>query len=351
MSKYKLSIIIPTYNAENYLLEAIGSVKNQSIGFENIELILVDDNSSDNTKSILEELNAKYENVKTIFLEENSGSPSKPRNIGIKNASSEYIMFLDNDDSYQGDFCEKMYSTIVSNDVDIVSCRNYDICGEKINKYHSILDKKDKFIYLNSIEEDTSLLSTTAMLIWNKIYKKSLFLKNDIQFPEGTLYEDVYFNLQAYINAHGIIYLNDYYGYNYNIRTESEDKSTSQDFKKENLFKFYNGLENIFNYLDNHGKYYKNFESEMLIGFIKWLLFTDCSSDEKLDLFRDFKKYYKRYSLFVRLYHIKLIPNMLINLGIKFISFNDVCFKILAGLLILFSNINYYFFQPIFLKT
>ena len=70
----------------------------------------------------------------------------------------------------------------------------------------------------------------------------------------------------------------------------------------------------------------------MLIGFTKWLLFTDCDLEEKLGFFRDFNKYYKRYSLFVRLYHIKLIPNMLINLGIKFISLNDVCFKILAGL-------------------
>ena len=238
MSSYKLSIIIPTFNAENYLFDAVESVKNQTLGFENIELILVDDNSTDNTKSILNDLSQTHENVKSIFLEENSGSPSKPRNIGIQKASSGYIMFLDNDDSYQEDFCEKMYSTITSNDADIVSCRNYDITNGKASKYYSVLDKKDKFIYLNSIEEDASLLSTTSMLIWNKIYKKSLFLDNDIQFPVGTLYEDVYFNLQAYLNARGIVYLNDYYGYNYNIRTEGENKSTSQDFKKENLIKF-----------------------------------------------------------------------------------------------------------------
>ena len=70
----------------------------------------------------------------------------------------------------------------------------------------------------------------------------------------------------------------------------------------------------------------------MLIGFTKWLLLTDCDTDEKLKLFKNFKKYYKRYSLFIRLYHIKLVPNMLINLGIKFISLNDACFKILVRL-------------------
>ena len=332
MNDYKLSIIIPTFNAENYLLDAIESVKNQTIGFENIELILVDDNSTDNTKSILEELSSNYRNVKSIFLEENSGSPSRPRNIGIESASSEYIMFLDNDDTYQETFCEKMYSTIVSYNAEIVTCRNYDIYGGKISKYHSILDNKDNLIILNSIEDDESLLSTTSMLIWNKIYKKSLFLENNIHFPTGTLYEDVYFNLQAYSNANKIIFLNDFYGYNYHIRTEGEDKSTSQDFKKENLIKFSNGLNNIFIYLEENEKIFRNFESEMLIGFTKWLLLTDCSCDNKLNLFGKFKKYYKRYDIFVRLYHIPLIQNILINLGIKFISLNDFSFKIICKL-------------------
>ena len=126
---YKLSIIIPTYNAENYLLEAINSIKNQSFGFENIEIILVDDNSSDNTKTILKELSQENENVKSIFLNDNSGTASQPRNVGIENASSPYIMFLDNDDIYYPKMCEEMYNAINDNGVDVVSCR-YDINSE-----------------------------------------------------------------------------------------------------------------------------------------------------------------------------------------------------------------------------
>ena len=100
----KISVIVPTYNARDYLMNAVNSVINQDFGFENIELILIDDNSSDGTKEVLKKLSEEYENIKTIFLEENSGSPSKPRNIGIRNAKSKYIMFLDNDDSYCEDF-------------------------------------------------------------------------------------------------------------------------------------------------------------------------------------------------------------------------------------------------------
>ena len=324
---YKISIIIPTYNAENYILNAINSLIYQTIGFNNLEVILVDDNSTDNTKKILEELSEKYENIKTIFLDENSGSPSKPRNIGIIKAKSEYIMFLDNDDSYCKDFCEKMYFTIQKYDADIVTCRNYDIINGKISKYHSILDKKDEFIELNSIEEDDTLLSTTSMLIWNKIYRKRLLEKHKIEFPIGTLYEDVNFNLKTFMNAKKIIFLNDYYGYNYNIRLDEKNKSTSQDFKKENLIKFYNGLKRIYEILEKENKHYENFESEMLIGFTKWLILTDCELDYKMKLFKDLKTHYKSFNLFLRLEHIPLLQNILINLGIKFFSLNDFFFK------------------------
>ena len=326
----KISVIVPTYNARDYLMNAVNSVINQDFGFENIELILIDDNSSDGTKEVLKKLSEEYENIKTIFLEENSGSPSKPRNIGIRNAKSKYIMFLDNDDSYCEDFCKKMYETIELYDADVITCRNYDINKRKIRKYHSILDKKDKFIKLNSIQEDDTLLSTTSMLIWNKIYKKELLLKNNIEFPSGALYEDVYFNIQVYNRAKDIIFLNDYYGYNYHIRLDGENKSTSQDFKKENLSKFYNGLKNILNFFEEEKLNFKNFEGEMIIGFTKWLILTDCDTEYKLKLFKSIKTYYKKYDLFIRLEHIPLLENICINLGIKIISMNEFFFKITA---------------------
>ena len=333
----KISVIVPTYNAEDYLINAVNSVINQTFGFENIELILVDDNSNDGTKDIIKELSEMYENINVIFLEENSGSPSKPRNIGIKKAKSEYIMFLDNDDTYCPDFCQKMYETIEQYGSDFITCRNYDNVNGKVSRFHSILNKKGKFIQLHSIEADDTLLSTTSMLIWNKIYRKSLLLDNDIEFPTGTLYEDVYFNLKAYLKAQNIVFLNDYYGYNYNIRTGGENKSTSHDFKEENLIKFYNGLNNIFNLLKYENKYFKNFECEMLIGFTKWLLLTKCDIELKLSFLRDFKIHYKKYSLFIRLEHIPLIQNLLINIGIKFISLNDNFFKLLDFLINIFT--------------
>jgi len=79
--KYKVSVIIPVYNAEKYLKTAIDSVINQTIGFENIELIIVNDNSNDNSEQIIKEYSNKYDNIIDIHLDKNSGLPGKPRNI------------------------------------------------------------------------------------------------------------------------------------------------------------------------------------------------------------------------------------------------------------------------------
>ena len=99
MHEYKVSIIIPIYNAGNYLEDTIKNVMAQSIGFNNIELILIDDCSKDDSKSIIEKYANKYSNIKPIFLKSNSGHPSYPRNIGLKNVSAPFIIFLDSDDA------------------------------------------------------------------------------------------------------------------------------------------------------------------------------------------------------------------------------------------------------------
>ena len=119
----KISVIIPTYNAEKHFMKAFNSILNQSFGYENIELVIIDDNSNDSTKDILKDLSQKYDNINLILMEENSGSPSKGRNIGIKESSADYIMFLDQDDFYHEEICEKLYGAAREYEADIVNCR------------------------------------------------------------------------------------------------------------------------------------------------------------------------------------------------------------------------------------
>lgn len=169
---YKISMIIPVYNAEKYLKRTINSIINQSIGFENIELILVDDNSQDNSKSIIEEYVAKYDNIIGIYSDKNHGFPGFGRNKGIEIASGQYIMFSDNDDEHDEDLCLKLYEAIVSEDADIASCDKVkrdnikDIpvsekyVGGKLSSNGNIIVSNDDLAYFEDIT------------IWNKIFKK-----------------------------------------------------------------------------------------------------------------------------------------------------------------------------------
>ena len=211
---FKVSVIIPIYNAEKSLERTINSIITQSIGFENIELILVDDCSSDNSKSIINKYSQEYDNVKAIFLEKNSGNASTPRNIGIKNSASEYIMFIDSDDEYEHDLCEKFHDCISSEDVDLVSC-NF------ITKDHISTSKtKFDFEFENPIEKEDLLIVTSDNLIefdnvfvWNKIFKKSIITDNEICFKE-IISEDFTFCIEYLLNCNKRAYLKDYYGYN-----------------------------------------------------------------------------------------------------------------------------------------
>ena len=109
-----ISIIIPVYNAENSIKRAFDSLLNQTIGFENLEVILIDDNSTDDSPNIIKDYSNKYGNVKTIFLDKNSGLGAKPRNIGLMHATKDYVMFLDSDDEFFNDVSECHFCSFLS---------------------------------------------------------------------------------------------------------------------------------------------------------------------------------------------------------------------------------------------
>ena len=126
----KISVIIPVYNTENYLKECLNSVINQT--FKDIEIICVNDGSTDNSLSILEEYARTDSRIK-IINQKNQGVSSS-RNNGIKSARGEYIMFLDSDDLYKPDLCEKVVEKIDSQSPDIVMWGHDCRCDKKIIK-------------------------------------------------------------------------------------------------------------------------------------------------------------------------------------------------------------------------
>jgi len=236
LMSYKVTVIIPTYNAEKTISKTINSVINQTLGFNNIELIIVDDNSNDGTVNILKKYSKQYDNIKCYFKNKNSGVGNS-RNMGIKNTNAKYLMFLDSDDIYQINMCEVLYNTIEENNVNIVMCNHQQIHNSYFNYNESNLDTS----YV-SYSSNNDLILFKFKYMWDKIYNKEFLNKFNIQCIENCWGEDTHFCINCYLKSDKIIYLKNYHGYVYNVRDTAEDLSSFNNFTTEDCYKFINGL-------------------------------------------------------------------------------------------------------------
>lgn len=247
----KISVIVPVYNVEKYLERAFNSLLNQTIGFENLEVIFIDDASTDNSANMIKGYSDKFENVKSIFLDKNSGSAGKPRNIGMRHAVADYIMFLDSDDTFMDDACEVLFNEITNDNVDVVSgATSWDGVNPSTGLWLSILtdpndnfqDRTDKVNYLlknefpfkiDALDDYASIIGDFAFI--PKIYKKSFLEQHSITFAEEIIAEDSVFMCNVFLNANGIKYINKIVYFYYHERMDGIDKSMSYIHSKKVL--------------------------------------------------------------------------------------------------------------------
>ncbi len=202
----KISVIIPVYNAEKYLPRCLDSAINQTL--QDIEIICVNDCSSDNSLSILEEYAKSDSRIKIINREKNGGI-SVARNTGMKNATGEYVGFMDNDDWIDNDYLEKMYKAAVENDVDIVHNPNVVIhflksdITQDLNKHSFEMDLEHYQKLSDSTNEGwldaRENISKLSWNCWQNIYKKAFLDEVGAEFPQGCFSEDVYFQYVTFV--------------------------------------------------------------------------------------------------------------------------------------------------------
>lgn len=219
----KISIIVPVYNVEQYVGECIESILNQS--FKNIELILINDGSKDNSGFICDEYAKKDNRIKVIH-KKNEGV-SIARNIGIKNASGEYIAFVDSDDLVDKEIYTTMLQVIEETGSDLVMCRYKKIYNDGKKELaleplrEGLYDKEQIFnnLILDMIGNDPSDMSKPLIMgsIWRCLYKKEIIDKYKIEFPIIKIAEDMLFHLY-YLVACKKVYVVEqalyYYRYN-----------------------------------------------------------------------------------------------------------------------------------------
>ncbi|MGL6107353.1 bifunctional glycosyltransferase/CDP-glycerol:glycerophosphate glycerophosphotransferase [Romboutsia sp.] len=212
----KISIIIPVYNVEEYISYTLDSVLNQTL--KEIEIILIDDGSTDNSKTIIEEYSKKYNNIKIIY-QQNSG-PSKARNRGIELAKGEFITFADSDDILPPKSLEVRYNTAIETNSDIVIGGTYKFNSKKkwMLEQHFLGDGE------KNVRQNGSVLWTVSP--WNKIYKSELI--KQIRFPENLKYaEDQPFVLEAYLKADKMYSINEVVYY-YRMRENNNESLTDK---------------------------------------------------------------------------------------------------------------------------
>ena len=294
MSQYKVSVVVPTFNTGDFLVETFESFRCQTIGFENIEVIFVDDASSDDyTLDLLEELDSCYSNVSSVFLDVNSGFPGTGRNVGLDLAQGECVIFADHDDTYEENALEIMYNEIKYENADVVISNYYRVYDDiKIEEETIFAGGRAE---VGNISDDLRLFEIGPS-IWTKLFRKDFLIKNNIRFLEGMLAEDLELYVHILFLADKIIYLDDFYSYNYRIRDSWDDKSTIHLRKKEtfeNMIKGYYKIDKLLIEL-NKEIYFSNIFRRHFIYWILSLGSSNISNNDKLELIKYINPLFKK---------------------------------------------------------
>ena len=212
MSEILLSFIIPIYNTEDYLESCVDGIISQNT--ENIEIILVDDGSSDNSPVICDNYSEKYDFVKVIH-KPNSGAADS-RNVGIRKAVGKYILFVDSDDCLYDGSVSRIINTIRQKDADIIFLdsekvfSNGSVLPTGFDYNEEALNSGNRNVALNSL----LFMNKYPMAPWDKVFKTSLIRDNEIYFVTGFIPEDIDFVRRAIFNAQSFAYCKGkHYGY------------------------------------------------------------------------------------------------------------------------------------------
>ena len=271
-----VSVIVPIYNVEEYLEECLESIRNQT--YTNIEVILVNDGSTDGSREICESYCEK--DIRFRLINQENQGQSVARNRGVKESVGQYIMFVDSDDVVNTDVLEVLLP-YMKTDVDIVEC---EMTREKeaffLNKIPTIVfEGNSKEAILNCIA-----FRAVKFCAFTKLYRREIVEK--IPFLEGYIYEDVFTGIN-YLNHIRKIIVIDYIGYYYRVRPNS---TMTKSFNEKNLDIFPIGKKLIESFDDN----------EYLLPYIGYFIFYLSLSHYQRDGITKVSPYFDMYENFIR---------------------------------------------------
>lgn len=291
---YDITIIIPVYNAEKYLETLLQSIEKQSKDLKTMEVIMVDDNSTDNSATIIKKYEEKYENFRGIHIEHNTGIAGKARNEGLKIAKGKYVMFADADDFFCPDTCQRMYNEIENKEADFV-IGNYIYAEEDGTIWSKPIFNTEKYTdFKLSITDYTKSFFVLNGAVWNKIFRREFVEKNKIRFLEGVPAEDAYFVTSCFMVSERVYYIKDII-YCYRQRNKNNASVSFSGSKKyfDNINKAYKA---IYENFKEHGqiKFYRyTYAKNMSYMLYKFIDSKALTREERMDILKNMSWFYK----------------------------------------------------------
>lgn len=286
MESKKISIIVPVYNAEGYVAQAIESLIHQTL--RDIEIILVNDGSIDKSKEICEEYLTKDKRIKLINKE--NGGLAEARNSGMKIATGKYIMFLDADDMFEVDSCENMYNAIEKSKANYV-IGNYQMINEDGTRWDNTAFNMEKYqdfeLDKNDFKKSFFVMNSTA---WNKIYNAKFLRDNEITFKVPSPSEDDYFTSMCYIKSEKGFYMSKVM-YLYRNCSDSISKNCSLKYFKGINYAYKRIYESFRD--NNEINYYRYVYAKKNAYLLCQLIDSKLISDEeKIQCLKEFEWYF-----------------------------------------------------------
>jgi glycosyltransferase involved in cell wall biosynthesis len=296
----KVSVIIPIYNAEKYLRKSLDSLINQTL--KNIEIICINDSSTDDSLNILKKYAFSDNRIK-IISKVNEG-PGATRKTGLDNASGDYIYFIDSDDWIVENALEKLYENALSNDSDVVFLNflMYNENEKKFNTYENNIAKhfNNEEIDFNhftfTVNEIKPFLLNRFFATWTKFYKHSFFEKyDDFYFPKDLLFQDVFFHVQVLLRANKVSYCPDEL---YIYRISNPNSITNTADKSMKTFHMFDAISNVEKFLIKTNKMNEyNIEFKLFVISHLNLHFERVSDDLSLQFFKKTKEKFIQLNL------------------------------------------------------
>ena len=268
----KISVIIPVYNAETFMKESINSILNQTL--TDIELICVNDGSTDNSLNMLNEFAKNDSRVKVIDKE--NGGCGSARNKSLDNATGEYIYFFDPDDYVLPDAFEKLYENAVNNDSDLVMFKiarfrdgepiNYSIPGFDFENVFKDIDFNN---FTFNYKDIKSYVLNSSFAPWSKLYKKEFLDRFDnFRFDLGVAFDDVPFHVKSILRASKISFVPEFF-YHYRLSNPNSVNNTKSN--QIDIFKICDLVESFLkeeNYFEEFEKEFYEFKIKQVLNYI-----------------------------------------------------------------------------------